>query len=325
MFGYIRPAPPELKVKEYSFYRAAYCGLCRSLGKYTGQLSRMTLSYDFVFLALLRASLTGEKFELSKRRCFVHPTAARPMISDCGSLRYCVFANALLSYHNVRDKISDSRGLRHIASCMLLPEASHIRNAALREEGMTELDAFIAERLTALSALEAQREASPDRVAQVFGELLSRVFSHGLCGSDERIAAQIGLHIGRWIYLVDAADDYGDDRRTGSYNPFAEEDAAAPDNAAASEKNAVNVSCRCKNKQKAMPERCDELFASLRLEMSTAAAALELIDFRDEGVAAILRNIIYQGLSDPLYAAGGIFKNALKEKDGAVFTVPKDI
>ena len=31
MFGYVRPYKPELKVKEYELFRAAYCGLCWSL------------------------------------------------------------------------------------------------------------------------------------------------------------------------------------------------------------------------------------------------------------------------------------------------------
>ena len=54
MFGYIKTYPPELKVREQEYYRAVYCGLCRTMGKCTGQCSRMALSYDFAFLVMLR-------------------------------------------------------------------------------------------------------------------------------------------------------------------------------------------------------------------------------------------------------------------------------
>ena len=54
MFGYIKPLTPELRIREHECYRAYYCGLCRAMGKCTGQCSRMTLSYDFVFLAAVR-------------------------------------------------------------------------------------------------------------------------------------------------------------------------------------------------------------------------------------------------------------------------------
>ena len=59
MFGYIRPHTPELRVREYEYYKAVYCGLCRSMGKCTGQCSRMTLSYDFAFLSLVRMALSA--------------------------------------------------------------------------------------------------------------------------------------------------------------------------------------------------------------------------------------------------------------------------
>ena len=73
MFGYVRPYVPELKVKENELYNAVYCGLCRSMGKTTGTASRLSLSYDMVFLALVRSAYCGESFEIEQKRCFVHP------------------------------------------------------------------------------------------------------------------------------------------------------------------------------------------------------------------------------------------------------------
>ena len=61
MFGYIRPEKTECKLREYEYYRGVYCGLCRSLGKCTGQCSRMMLGYDFTFMALVRLALEEPK------------------------------------------------------------------------------------------------------------------------------------------------------------------------------------------------------------------------------------------------------------------------
>ena len=77
MFGYVRVSKGELKVKEYELYRGAYCGLCRSMGKCTGQCSRMALSYDFAFLVALRLALTDTPVEFRQRRCFAHPLTKR--------------------------------------------------------------------------------------------------------------------------------------------------------------------------------------------------------------------------------------------------------
>ena len=73
MFGYIKPNIPELKVKEHELYKATYCGLCHTMGKCTGCLSRLTLSYDITFFALLREMLSGTKVEFVKKRCVRHP------------------------------------------------------------------------------------------------------------------------------------------------------------------------------------------------------------------------------------------------------------
>ena len=73
MFGYVKPMIPELKVKENELYKGTYCGLCRTMGKSTGCLSKLTLNYDFAYLALVRVVLEKRKATVKMRRCPVHP------------------------------------------------------------------------------------------------------------------------------------------------------------------------------------------------------------------------------------------------------------
>lgn len=288
MFGYIRPLHPELKVREYELYRAVYCGLCRSMGRATGCLSRLTLSYDFVFLALFRAALAepedeNNAFDCSYRRCFVHPLSKRLTAADSEVLSYCARANAVLTYRKVRDDIGDRKGLSKLPAAATLPAASYMKSRAVRRPkqlnsgaarsfDISSLDAVVAEKLATLSELERTRCESPDKAAEVFGELLSEVFACGLDGTDERLARQVGLHLGRWIYLCDAADDCVSDRKTGAYNPFLY--SGLPDG--------------------------DELRTSLRMELTGVASAIELIDFRDKAVESIIKNIIYLGMTEPI-------------------------
>ena len=89
MFGYIKPVPAELKVREYELYRSVYCGLCGALGRNTTCVSRLTLSYDFVFLAIVRMALIGETGSLERRRCLAHPTKKRAVLTDAKQLDYC--------------------------------------------------------------------------------------------------------------------------------------------------------------------------------------------------------------------------------------------
>ena len=59
MFGYVVVDKTALRIREYDYYRATYCGLCHAMGKCTGCASRLTLSYDVTFLALVREMLEG--------------------------------------------------------------------------------------------------------------------------------------------------------------------------------------------------------------------------------------------------------------------------
>ena len=57
MLGYVRAYRPEMKFKDYDMYKGVYCSLCKSIGKRYGLLARLTLSYDFTFLAILRMAV----------------------------------------------------------------------------------------------------------------------------------------------------------------------------------------------------------------------------------------------------------------------------
>ncbi|MBQ9131091.1 MAG: hypothetical protein IJX62_01290, partial [Clostridia bacterium] len=121
MLGYVRTVTPELRVREQEFYRALYCGLCKHMGKCTGQCSRMTLSYDFVFLAAVRMSLTGESATLKRSPCLLHPFRRRPMAVNSPTLSYCADASALLVYHKLLDDVADERGWRRLRAQMTRP------------------------------------------------------------------------------------------------------------------------------------------------------------------------------------------------------------
>ena len=57
MFGYLVADTATLTEAQLQRYKACYCGVCRSLEKRHGQLSRLTLNYDMTFLVLLLSSL----------------------------------------------------------------------------------------------------------------------------------------------------------------------------------------------------------------------------------------------------------------------------
>ncbi len=277
MYGYIRPHTPELKVREQEYYRAVYCGLCRTMGKTTGQASRTTLSYDFTFFALCRMALGGEAPEMRPRRCIAHPTVRRPMVEPNDTLRLCADLSAILAYHKMRDDIRDERGPRRAAVALSRPYFATIRRRA-KGHGHDAADGRVGAAMEALVAMEAARPASVDAPADLFGDLLGALLSEGLSGGEEKIALSIGRHVGRWVYILDAADDYAKDVRAGRYNPFA-----------------------CLYGDPAMQElpadKREDIRLALLSELSELECAMDLLDTTgNPDLGGLLANILYMGM-----------------------------
>ena len=274
MLGYIRTDSPELRLRDGECYRAIYCGLCRQMGKCTGQCSRLSLSYDFAFLAAFRMSLTNEKLELQKKRCLVHPLKKRNMAIESPSLAYCADASAILTYHKCRDDVDDEKGFKKLRALVASGFFSRAYRRAKRRHPT--LDSTVSSLLQELRAYEKDTTAPPsaDAPAAIFGNVMACVLSEGLEGVEARIAKTFGRAIGHWIYLVDAADDYRDDLKSGSFNPFVRLFGAEM-----TEENAQSVTL------------------SLKRYLADAENAFLLIDnFPTPEIREILCNILYLGL-----------------------------
>lgn len=267
MFGYVKPFVPDLRVREHEMYRAVYCGLCRSMGKRTGCLSRITLSYDFAFLCAVRMVLEKTEKSVKVSRCMASPLKVRPVMEDNPALSYCSAVAAILTRAKVMDDIADGRGRDRFRAKMLLPPASSMAKKALRYDKDLPVKE-IEEGLSRLAQLEREGCESLDTVADCFGDVLSAVFAKGLQGAEKAIAATLGKSIGRIIYVLDCADDREKDKEKNNYNP-------------------LNIE----------PISSEALSAAVRLELSKAEAAVSLMDF--EGVpelSQIILNVIYEGL-----------------------------
>lgn len=211
MFGFVKPFIPNLRVKEYEYYKSVYCGLCRSMKKHTGEVSRATLSYDMTFFALVRLALTGEDVLIRRKRCAAHPTRTRPMMCDNASLEYTAYVSAILVYHKIRDTLADERGLRRLGAVALSPYAKGMNRKSLR--AYEDIGGMVGKAMTEISALEKEKCPVPDMPADCFGRMLGELLSFGLEKREAVIAAEIGLHTGRWVYLADAVCDYYDDKK----------------------------------------------------------------------------------------------------------------
>ena len=272
MFGYVKPVQGELLVKDYEFYRATYCGVCRAMKKHTGALSNATLSYDSVLLALVRMLYVPDSdISARKRRCIAHPMKRRVMLDENAAIEYTARAFAILTYHKLLDDLAD----RDVRARLVKVSAKPIVASGAKRANMPSVADVISSRLAQISELERQGVASVDEPADLFGKLLGEVFSHGLDGEGAIVCREFGYRLGRFIYAADAAEDYERDRKSGKYNPY------------------VLIYGGAELTQ----ENKQSIKRALVLECKGMEAAVNLMPFGTRHtIENIVRNIIYLGL-----------------------------
>jgi hypothetical protein len=162
LFGYIRILQPELKIKEYGYYRGIYCGLCRHMGKCTGQCSRMTLRYDAAAMVCLRMAARGTHPTFTEKRCFLHPLTKAPVLVPCEETETIACIMAALAYHKCRDDIADERGFKRLGACLALPYFAYLCHRAKKRKPA--IDAIAARGMQAFAKAEKEANGSADMV-----------------------------------------------------------------------------------------------------------------------------------------------------------------
>ena len=225
MLGYVAVDKGELKVREYEIYTGYYCGICKYIGSAWGQVPRISLSYDAAFLAILLASLDPAPDAPVQEHCIVHPVRKKTIIYD-PAIEYAGDVMLILAWHKLRDDAEDEG--KTYAKAMMALLGRHYRRLLKRYPGLCR---SVEENLNKLQALEKENCDNLDQAAEAFAKIMEKIFARGateLYGDREKknppslheTFGKIGYHMGKWIYLIDAADDIESDLKAGTYNPL---------------------------------------------------------------------------------------------------------
>ena len=198
-------------------YRAAYCGLCRALGKGYGFRARFLVNYDMTFLYLLRSAGAGEA---ARKPCWcpVKVCGKKSCALDPEGYESVAACTVILCVEKLRDNIRDSgffKGLPYRLLALLFRRA--YKRAARR---LPDFAALTAKQLAALHELERVQSPSIDATADSFARITA-----GCAGDLEdpalrRPMEQVLYQTGRFLYLADALDDLKEDCDKDAYNPL---------------------------------------------------------------------------------------------------------
>jgi hypothetical protein len=214
MYGYITLDKLNMYFKDHVLYRAFYCGNCLLTKKMHGGTARLTTNYDMTFMQVLLHSFLGPLPEYDERRCVFSPKK-KLTVRDNPLMRDTVDLNILFAYHKLNDDVTDGGGAKK-----RLARSALKRPYARAKKRLPECDGIITEKYGELRELEKENCASIDRAAHPFSEMLRDT---ARAVAKDKYTDRFGslcYNIGKYIYLMDALDDIGEDSRSGNYNPF---------------------------------------------------------------------------------------------------------
>ena len=213
MFGYVKSDYANLYVRDTVLYKAMYCGLCKSIGATCGQKARFVLNYDLAFLSVWLHNVMGVDIVVNKEHCIVHPIVKKPIANVDELSKRIASLNIILAHYKIEDSIIDKDGGKIKRSFF---KSSYKKARALEPK----LDEIVKNRYQELRQLEIKNVDSIDLVADPFGNMLKDVVKVLTGDEYNEDIGEIAYNLGKWIYLIDAIDDYDKDLKKNSFNVF---------------------------------------------------------------------------------------------------------
>lgn len=213
MFGYVRADTPYLFIKDETLYRAMYCGVCKGIGQVCGHTARIGLSYDTTFLSIILHNIKGVDIKVEKQHCLTHCIRSRKMAEVDELTRQIGALNTVLAYYKYTDDIEDGDGGRG--------KRLFFKKGFKRvKKKYPEIEKIVKDHLKKQAKIEKSGCDSTDIAADPTASILADFSDLVLEEKATEYTRNLFYAVGKWIYLIDAIDDYDKDKKKGAYNPF---------------------------------------------------------------------------------------------------------
>lgn len=273
MLGYVRAYKPDMKMKDYELYRGIYCSLCRALGRNYTPLAQIFLSYDFTLACILRLAAAENGCVFSQKRCPYNPAKKCMICGNKDVFDFCSHALIITVYYKILDNLNDKGFFSKLAAALVFPAVAMMHKKAAKRA--PEVESAVAEAIKKQAEAEAKPNPSIDEAAHPSAEALGKIFALGFDCEKKEALYSIGYMTGRFVYILDAADDLESDLKKGGFNPYKGEDISS------------------KNGKKAF---ADKIRGMLNLTQSEVLEAFDMLDLKR--FYDMTENILLEGLTN---------------------------
>ena len=249
LFGYIQPDAPYLFKKDETLYKALYCGLCKSIGAGCGQRARSALTFDMAFMSALVHNIRREDVNIKRAHCALHIIKKRPIaqVDDITVMLGCI--NTALAYYKLCDDKADGdkKGIfRHLYK-------KGLKRALKKHKPAVEI---IRRQMGEQNKIENAGCSIIEQACEPTAVMMKELSAYALGEFSTDETQALFYDIGKWVYLIDALDDYDKDVKKHRFNVLY---------------NAFGADCKTKAVEENKGELTflfDSLFADMRMRIS---------------------------------------------------------
>lgn len=219
MLGYLKPDFKKMNDKCRQEYRSFYCGLCHSIKSRYGIVGITSLNYELTLFLVLLFGTTPLKNTTFKGSCTITPFLFVRYL-DYLQYEFCTAADlsVLIAGYEIKDNLLDSDNMKwKLADTMFKYPFKKSQNSL--HEGTDSIE----NSLKTYYSYENSEYTSFADAVEAAGNLIEKIVEPLLMNSDKinkPILLEIANYIGRWIYLLDACDDYLVDKKNNDFNPI---------------------------------------------------------------------------------------------------------
>ncbi len=226
MFGLLRGCYIDKAHK--TDWMSHYCGLCVSLSRNFGSISRIFTSSDAVLVSLLYGAQCEQAIEKRHHRCLLRKRRRMPIISpeSLGS-KYAAIISSLIASSKIIDNVVDGDSWLKYFPKQSLQIGSDLNRRATHLSSEINVDTKeISDQIIKQIAVEQEKgldfliysqpiETATSIACSTTAELTENPFNR------EPLSV-VGRMYGRIIYLLDSYRDYLEDIKNKSFNPLAQ-------------------------------------------------------------------------------------------------------
>lgn len=266
-----------------------YCGLCVSLSRNFGSISRIFTNTDAVLVSLLYGAQCEQAIAVRSHRCFLRRRQHMRIVSpDSVGSQYAAIISSLIASSKIIDRVVDGDSWLKYFPRQFFRLGSHLNNKATRLSAAINVDIRgISDQICRQFKIEQKKGLDFLGYSQPV-----EIATSTACATTAELAgnpqnreplAIVGRMYGRIIYLLDSYRDYQTDLKNNTFNPLAQKKSGAD-----------------------IQRTAEEIFKTAHAELG---AALRMVQFvHPEPCAALL--------GENLAAAGwGILHAASLDKD----------